>query len=189
MVNITITVGRTPRIWEFGQKVYFLEMKKIQQFHASCPICDNTKKITYKGHELRCPNCEDKNMPSIEVYRPTLREFIVNKIVVAGPDYKNAWTKKAQTENINAPGIREVWAFDRQNAGYSGVFSRRVPDGVFVDPTLEWAADRSVDACCYTSPKAAKEVIELFTERERLRLVQFNEAYETNFEYPEEAKK
>lgn len=189
MKNITITVGSTPKIWEFGQRVYFLEMEKIKHFEASCPICENTKKITYRGHELKCPNCEDKKMPSIDVYRPVLKEFIVNKIVISGPDYKNAWTKKAQTENQNAPQIREVWAFNRTNAGYAGAFSRRIPDGAFVDPELKLAEDRRIDACCYTTPKAASGIIDLLIERERLRLVQFNEAYETNFVYPEEAAK
>jgi len=64
---------------ELDQKFWMVCAKSGRKF-IECPVCDDDKKITIKGHEFSCPHC--KGYGTIEKEFP--KEIVVKECVVYG---------------------------------------------------------------------------------------------------------
>lgn len=199
METYSIDVRGIPQISRIGDKVYVIHQYNSRTFTQKCQVCDDTKKITYRGYEMPCPYCVGGTYRSgnlvrnvCTVYGLEVEEFIVNKIVIAGPDTKSAYATKNKGSIINAPKVTGVYAFTRRNGSSSSIATVKVPNsGIYLDQEEKYVLDAlQLDSLVFTTRKKAEAAVALLVEREKERLAEFNAKYECNYEYPfEEAKK
>lgn len=146
-----------------------------------CPYCVGG---TYRSGNLVRNVCT--------VYGLEVEEFIVNKIVIEGPDTKSAYATKNKGSIINAPKVAGVYAFTRRNGSSSSIVTVKVPNsGIYLDQEDKYVLGvLQLDSLVFTTRKKAEAAVALLVEREKERLAEFNAKYECNYEYPfEEAKK
>lgn len=199
METYSIDVREIPQISRIGEKVYVIHQYNSKTFSQKCPVCDDEKKITYRGYEMPCPYCVGGSYRSgnlvkstIVVYDLRVEEFVVNKIEITAPDYKSAYGTKNQCKAGNAPRISAVSAFTRRNCSYSSVATVRVPNGeVWLDPDEKHILEvMNLSSLVFTTRKKAEAAVSLLVEREKKKLDEFNKKYGCHYEYPfEEAKK
>lgn len=199
MENYIIDVREKPQICRIGEKVYSIHRYNSRTFTQKCQVCDDTKKITYRGYEMPCPYCVGGSYRSGDLVRNTItvvglevEEFIINKIVIEGPDTKYAYDPKNRDRVISAPKISEVWAFTRRNSSSSSIATVKVPNGgVYLDPEENWILRAmNPDSLVFTTRKKAETAVSLLVRKEKERLAEFNAKYECQYEYLfEEAKK
>ena len=198
METYSIEVREIPKISRIGEKVYVIHRYNSRTFSQKCQVCDDTKKITYRGYEMPCPYCVGGTYRSgnlvkntITVYGLMVEEFIVNKIVIEGPDTKSGYDQNNRDRTINAPKISEVWAFTRRNSSSSSIANVRVPSsGVFLDPEEKYILGAlHLDSLVFTTRKKAEAAVAMLVGKEKERLAEFNQKFECEYEYPFEEEK
>lgn len=193
MENTNIVFGselRTKPIFaEMGKKAYLIRNGKGhydsgKSFREKCPCCGDARKILYNGFEVKCSVC-DSVKASITLREWHVEEYIVNSITVTGPDYKNAYGKNPQRDDL--PRITEISGFHRTANGYSNVTHHKIPErDEFVDVTPEKLKLEFFDSNVYafTSRAKAEAVMELLIQQDREKLTKFNTEHGTNHQYP-----
>lgn len=199
METYSVGVRNIPQISRIGEKVYVIHQYNSRTFNQKCQVCNDTKNITYRGYEMPCPYCVGGTYRSgnlirntITVYGFEVEEFIVNKIVVEGPDTKSGYDPKNRNNILNVPKIAEVWAFTRRNSSSTSIATVRVPNGgLCFDPDEETVKrTMKISDFVFTTRKKAEAAVRLIVGKEKERLDEFNAKYECQYEYPfEEAKK
>lgn len=197
MEKFSIEVHSLPPIHKIGQKVYVIREESLGsgRFRVKCPVCDDEKKIAYRGYDLPCPYCSEKKqygwdkdpiINSISLKGYTVVEYIVNSITIEGSDTMDAY--KPRNAAKRPPRIMKVGAFHRYDGGWHSVDTVSVPNsvGIDLDPTEEWLGKDGVrvGSFAFTTKKKAQEAAEFFTEKEKKRLAEFNKKFGCNFEYP-----
>lgn len=183
MALFSTEVRELPATAVLGQKIYVIDQTSIAIFRAICPVCEGTMKITYKGYELKCTYCYNDTIPSHSVQGYCVEEYIVNEIIIKGPDRKNAYTPRGQLEYRNLPRIAEVGAI-------CGKYKKSLlPGDSFIDPDKNTILGAlSVSDYMFTSRALANEAITFLVEREKERLAEFNAKYGCDYEFPERRK-
>ena len=196
METYTIAVRELPPICKIGEKIYVIHEGIAERFRTKCPVCDDEKKIKYRGYEMGCPYCTSAahsgtiDQSSIRIPRYEIVEYIVNGVYLEGPDTKIAYEPKNRNNTLNLPRIKKVEAFHRASSSWNSVTEIVVPTGGYLDPKPELVLMvKSTNAIAFTSRQKAQEAVNLLTERARKALVAFNEKYGCSFEFPEEAAK
>ena len=187
--KIEITVKGNPK-YHYGQKLFGIKPFNSKGLREPCPICDDTRKVTIRGVEFQCPACSsnssynDQNIEnSITVCDYKIVEYIVNKVVISGPDYKSAY--KGETDYYNLPFV-SFEAFERTSNGYNGVSMRKMPGSSYdIDPTVErMLQETRVSDYVFTDKKLANEVIKALKARDKGLLEKFNAEHGSSHEYP-----
>lgn len=199
METYSIDVREIPQISRIGDKVYVIHQYNSRTFTQKCQVCDDTKKITYRGYEMPCPYCVGGTYRSGNLVRNTctvygleVEEFIVNSVVIEGPDTKSAYATKNKGSIISAPKVAGVYAFTRRNGSSSSIATVKVPNGgLYLDPEEKYILNAlHLDSFVFTTRKKAEAAVSLLVGKEKERLAEFNAKYECSYEYPfEEAKK
>ncbi len=93
--------------FEVGQEVYIIG-ENIRQVRneSKCPICEGVGTIVYKGHELRCSNCN-------------------NGVVLAGIDHVSMFSI---FNRGNITGIRFQYANDNSATTKYKIYGRFIPE-------------------------------------------------------------
>lgn len=193
MKNYTIGVRELPPVYEIGRRIYAVRTKQYYMFQQTCPVCDGTKKITYRGYEMECPYCvrrgaRDGSVASaIRIRTFKVEEFIVRSVEICGPDTKSAYEPRNKDDIFNVPKINKVTMFTRRDNGYNGVEEITVQQGSYLDPTDEVVRNAlQIEAMAFTSRAKAAAAKKILVEMEKQRLAEFNEKFGCSYEYPEE---
>lgn len=196
METYSVGVRELPEVYQIGQKLYAIRTKKHYSFQQTCPVCDGTKKISYRGYEMPCPYCvRIGNSAGVVTSMITVRTFIVEEFIVRAVEIKGSDTKadyepKRRESVYSQPRITNVTAFTRRDNGYRGVEEVSVPGGRFLDPDDELLKkDVELTKIMFTKRAKAEEAKKILIEVEKQKLSEFNEKFGCSYEYPEEAKK
>ena len=154
--------------FQYGQKLYVVEPdptlncnRNRVTFSEKCPVCDNTRKIQYRGFELKCTYCD----------RVGVNYICIEKYTVSGI-------------KSELPVIKNIRMFTRWGRGFSDCKTKEI-NMRNVDPKDERlvAEHRSVDFV-FTSKEAAAHALELLIENDKKRLNEFNKEHGTEYKYP-----
>lgn len=194
-----ITLKYEPLFW-LGDRFYKVEESipryghiSKTEFSSRCPSCNGERKITYKGYngsdfECECPVCKGSTGrgygDKIGLANWEVHEYIVYGIDAHGPENVSAY--KDGTGYIGSMRLTGFYKFGRCMGDYITTY---VPD-------VENCVDRDIKTIdvneYYFDPKDyvfrkkadAKNFLEMLTQRDRQRLIEFNKTYETEYEYP-----
>lgn len=180
MFELHLNVNDKPD-FEYGQKLYVVEPdptgNNSTAFSEKCPVCDNTRKINYKGYELKCSYCDRLSANYISIRKYVVREYFVNEFVVEGPESISGM-------KTQLPVVKKICAFTRWGHGYNDIKKKQlfVYD---VDPDdQQIKEDRRMDNFVFTSKNAAYHALEIIMEKERDNLNKFNDEHGTSYEFP-----
>lgn len=177
---------REPPLFRYGQKLYVVsEDSHGKSFDAICPACDDKKTISYRGMELKCPLCQTsayKSPNSLYLRRIVVEEYIVNGVVITGPDYKRSFGNDMRPEDY--PTAR-FSAFCRTGNGYNNVKSINLHNSKSrIDPELEKVVEYGTKDYLFTTKSKAALAAQKIVERDKQKLLRFNSLHGTNYEYP-----
>lgn len=196
METYSIGVRELPEVYQIGRKLYAIRTKNHHGFQQKCPVCDGTRKLTYRGYEMPCPYCMKIGNSAgtvgsqITVRTFVVEEFIVRAVEINGSDTKADYEPKRRESIYGQPRITKVTAFTRRDNSYRGVEEVSVPGGRFLDPDEELLRkDVELSKIMFTKRAKAEEAKKILIEVEKQKLTEFNVKFGCCFEYPEEAKK
>lgn len=196
METYSVGVRELPSVYEIGRKLYAIRTKRHYSFQQTCPVCDGTRKITYRGYEMDCPYCVRVGnsagtvTSTITVRAFVVEEFIVRSVTISGSDTKADYEPKRRNSIYGQPRIRSVTAFTRRDSSYRGTEEVEVPGGRFLDPDEDLLRkDIELSKILFTKRAKAEEAKRILVEVEKQKLSEFNEKFGCSHEYPEEAAK
>lgn len=187
--------GPMPTFAEIGKKVFVIETKAMGDstvFTEKCPVCDDTRKVTIRGFEFKCPHCMSGGFAvgaagatTVRIKKYHVEEYIVHQITLAGPDTKKSYGSGAKSCD-DYPSVKEIGAFQRTANGYANVRTISVTrDNRFIDPKPSDAADPDrLSSFYFTKKSLAEEVQRLLMEKEKQKLDRFNKEHNTNHAFP-----
>lgn len=166
----------------YGDKLYRIEKKRAKIFNEPCKVCDEAKKITYRGLTFNCPFCCDyrNNRTFIEVREFEISEYFINKITIEGEPIKKNFAPSAIFDN--PPRVRYE-AFTRNGNGYDDTRTAKVNDRC-IDPVPEDYIKFDSRDYFFIDKKKAKETLELMQKREREKFEAFCKENNCNYEFP-----
>ena len=182
----TASVDTMVPVW-LGDKVYTVEedQRGVQSYNPMCPACSNTRVIKAKGddgseYEVECPLCKRSSYSHTGNYlrlgHIIINEYIVNKVALGTPDTKKLYKGGA----IPRIAITSMSAFNSTESCkniplYSSAFIHSLDD-------LPEPSGRTYGY--FLTKKEAEKAVEVYTERDKKKLRDFNEKYGTDYEYP-----
>lgn len=178
---------RTEPMFYYGQKLYVIEPHgRGEDFTSTCPICDGTKKIEYRGHEFNCPLCQSGGYRSpnyLYLRGYQIIEYIVNKITIRGPEVKKAYGNNVAFFDLPTAGFE---AFAREGNGYDGIHTKSLIENEhYVDPGVDTILNASSPSdYVFTTTAPAKTAMKALIDRDKEKLEKFNKMHGTNYEYP-----
>lgn len=191
--TITINLGRERPIFaEFGKRAYVVRIghgnyDRSKTFTDKCPACDDTRKVTVRGIEMRCSYCTEAHNKSthVTVQNYVVEEYIVNSMTLTSTDRKNAYDKNGPTRG-NEPRVQEIIGFCRTGNGYDNVREMRLPIGSErIDHAERYHPQ--YDNCenfAFTTKAKAQAFCDQLVNAEKEKLAQFNELHGTNHQWP-----
>lgn len=197
MQTYAVNVREVPMLSSIGDKFYVIHAKDRKTFKTKCPICDDAQKIEYREIEFPCPYCTGGNYrirdeivrSSIDIFGFEIDEYIVNSVLIEGPEAKTAYEPRNRDDIFKSPRIKNMKAFHRSSSSYRDIDTIDVPLGLNLDPSPERVLSvMRPQVLGFTTKQKAREAVSILVENEKKRLAVFNEKYGCNFEYPEDEK-
>lgn len=170
--------------FEYGDKLYRVEEKRQKSFNEPCKICDDEKKITYRGFTFDCPFCGNYNnrRNGIWVKEFTISEYFIHKITIEGEALKKNFSPAAAIFD-NPPRVKYE-AFTRTGNGYSDLRTATVYCDEWLDPTPDDYAKKYSDRAFFSDKKKAQETLELMNGLEREKFDTFCRENGCTYEFP-----
>lgn len=198
MQEKTVLLQYNPIFW-LGDKFYKVEASPYKNtkvnFSSKCPSCNDTRKITYKGYngsdfECECPICKGSNSHTygnnIALFNWEIHEYTVYKINAQGPETVSAY--KDGTGYIETFTLTAFCKIGRCKDDFIQCYVPLTKSHKVVDIDID-----SIDVNSYyfapeeyvfTKKSDAAKFLKILQERDKKRLTEFNETYETEYEYP-----
>lgn len=201
METKSITLKKKYEFW-LGDKFYKVEEQcdrynKLHSkiFESNCPSCNNTRKITYKGHdgkdyETECPICKGcighGRGNRIVLSNWQVHEYIVHKIRAQGPE-----TVSAYKDGVGYVDSVTLTAFCKIGRCMDDYIETNVP--FFkdkIDPDLSRISVKDTSQglintdFVFRSKKEAEKFCSMLKEYDKNRLAEFNRTYGVEHEYP-----
>lgn len=177
-----------PVFAEFGKIAYIISAGNSvydkKSFKEKCPCCGDSGKIQHNGFWIKCSVCEQQR-GYISVTNWLVKEYIVNDIRVTGPDYRKAYGKNTNPQDL--PKVTEIKGFHRTANGYANVHTRKLPicpEHIDPEATEKGMMLFDADVFAFTTKARAEAACEYLKEKDRKALEEFNRTYGTSHEYP-----
>lgn len=177
-------------VLHFGQHLYAVEAERYSYIRASCPICDDTRKVTIRGVEFECPNCvgNSKLLPTqFTLSDFVVVEYILNKLYISGEPVKKLYNG-SYVEDRDLPAV--------SYSGFCKDWRKQIHTRDFRPFAIELSeTDYQNDADRLTDPDSdpprvfrekawAKAVAKKLHERQKAMLDEFNAQHGTSHVYP-----
>lgn len=204
MIEKTIMLDKKPLFW-LGDKFYKVgpfvgwhdtgRSVKVE-FSSRCPSCNDTGEITYKGYngddfKCECPVCRrgvrrGYGNNRIELTNWEIHEYIVYEVNARGSEVISAY--KDGTACMESISLNAFYRFGRCADEY---ITTQVPVLNIVNRVDKNVEEIDIDIYSFdsedyvfTKKSDAAKFLKVLRERDKRRLVEFNEAYKTKYEYP-----
>lgn len=176
-------------VLHFGQHLYVVAAWKQNHISVSCPICDDTRKVTIRGVEFPCPNCvsQNKTLPvALTLSNFVVVEYILNQLYISGDKTKRLYNG-GYVDDKDLPRVLYKGFYKIQSNAYTANFS--------ASDVLQSEADYQNKADRITNPESrvprvfrekswAKAVAKELHLRQKEMLAEFNAQHGTNHKYP-----
>ena len=176
-------------VLHFGQHLYVVDAWKYKHISASCPICDDTRKVTIRGVEFPCPNCvgQTKTLPvALALSNFVVAECILNQLYISGDQTKRLYNG-GYVDDKDLPRVLYKGFYKIQSHAYTANFS--------ASEVLQSEADYQNHVDGLTDPESraprvfrekswAKDVAKELHLRQKEMLAEFNAQHGTSHEYP-----
>lgn len=191
MKEYTVTLDSEPTFW-LGEHFFKVDstIASRKEFYTRCPSCNNERRVKYilgyngKEYETECPICRGAVMKGydnrIELKDWHVNEYVVNCIDAQGPmtfsSYKN------EECVLNSIRLEAFCKTGRCLGEYKKVqvpWTKNCIDPVLSELDMDWASDY-----VFHKKKDAETFCRMLKDYDRKRLTEFNEKYQTNYEYP-----
>lgn len=182
MYHFELDVDKKPEL-QYGQTIYVIEPDPTKLnpseylSFGKCPVCDDKKKISYRGYEIECSYCRQVSTKYIILTKYVLSKYFVNRFRFSGPDF-------VSSIRSHLPKIEDFCAFTRWGKGYDDIRVREIyPDDLDPsdDKVCKYGED---DVFVFTSKNAAEHALELVIEKQKKLLDEFNKKYGTDYVFP-----
>ena len=192
MESYTITTDKKLPFW-VGDRFYKVECKmekfkcKAQKtFSSVCPACHDERTVSFLGYDgisrkVDCPVCHGKSGygNTIDLYDWEVREYIVHSVTACGEKKITAYKDKPALPYITMKAFHKI--------------GRCMSEYVTTDvPTYEYdrlnpenlRLDSRQSEYVFRDKKDAERYQERLVEYDKARLIEFNQIYKTDYEYP-----
>ena len=202
MIEKTIMLRDKPLFW-LGDKFYKVEPfvgygpgRSVKvEFSSKCPYCNDTREITYKGYngddfKCECPVCRGGVGRGygnrIELTNWEIHEYIVYEVNARGLETISSYKDGAAC--MESISLKAFYRFGRCADEY---ITTQVPVSNIVNRVDKNVEEIDTDIYSFdsedyvfTKKSDATKFLKVLQERDKRRLVKFNETYETKYEYP-----
>ena len=175
-------------ILHFGQRVYVVATGNDKTYREKCPVCDDTRKISVRGFEFTCPNCNGYNHMSathLMVYDFSVREYIINKIEIEGEKVQGIYKKDGSVTDGRYPQAKYS-GFTRYGSSNDSISTLKFSSWSFErkDPEKTLLHNLSGSDYCFLKKDDAAAFVKRLHELQEERLAAFNKEHGTDHQYP-----
>lgn len=201
MRTISVAVSDTSEL-EIGSRIYMVSVapgvsRKILK--SVCPVCGDAKKVEVNGYVFDCPLCvKGRGVESVKFWNFEVREFIVHRMEIRGPERMDAYPNGGSAEEDNLPRIIEWSCFTlRDKEDIASHETRYVnPDMMlticrdnpkknvrYIDAE-KVNLDDNIKVYAFYDREEAEVFCKRLNERQKLLLDEFNKSHGTSHEFP-----